>query len=96
MKDDSAALPTWSADGNGLYFTSGRAGSADIWMQRLEPATKHPAGEAQLVRRFPVVRHSIQLMDPKERRLAATRDRLVFPMTELAGSVWLMEPRDKQ
>jgi serine/threonine protein kinase/Tol biopolymer transport system component len=94
MKDDSAWLPTWAADGNALYFTSGRAGSADIWMQRLEPATKRPAGEAQLVRRFPFMRNSIAMMDPKERRLAATRDRLVFPMSELAGSVWLMEPRE--
>jgi hypothetical protein len=40
------------------------------------------------------MRHSIQLMDPRERRLAASRDRLVFPMSELAGSVWLMEPRN--
>jgi eukaryotic-like serine/threonine-protein kinase len=94
-KDDSAGLPTWSADGNALYFTSGRAGSSDIWMQRLEPATKRPAGEAQPVRRFPFMRHSIQLMDSKERRLAATRDRLVFPMSELGGSVWLMEPHKR-
>ncbi len=96
MKDDSAALPAWSADGNAIYFTSSRAGSADIWMQRLEPATKRPAGEAQVVRRFPFMRNSIILMDPIERRLAATRDRLVFPMSELAGSVWLMEPREQK
>ena len=34
-------------------------------------------------------------MDSIERRLAATRDRLVFPMSELAGSVWLMEPQKR-
>ena len=53
MKDDSAALPTWSADGNTLYFTSGRTGSSDIWMQRLEPAAKHAAGEANWCGGFP-------------------------------------------
>jgi Tol biopolymer transport system component len=93
--DDSASMPAWSSDGNILYFRSSRAGSLDIWMQRLNPATKHPAGEAQVVRRFPLMRHSIGLMDPKERRLAASHDRLVFPMSELGGSVWLMEPRNR-
>jgi Tol biopolymer transport system component len=92
-RDDSAAIPTWSADGNILYFTSGRAGTMDIWMQRLEPAAKRPAGEAEMVRRFPFMRHSIQLMEPDERRLAAAGDRLVFPISEAAGSIWLMEPR---
>jgi len=33
------------------------------------------------------------LMDEKDRRLAVTQDRLVFPMSDLAGSIWLMEPR---
>jgi hypothetical protein len=42
------------------------------------------------------MRNSIAMKDPKERRLSATRDRLVFPMSELAGSVWLMEPRATQ
>jgi Tol biopolymer transport system component len=93
--DDSASLPAWSADGSMLYFTSGRAGTPDIWMQRLEPSTKQPAGEAQVIRRFPFVRYSIRLMDEKERRLAVTQDRLVFPMSDLAGSIWLMEPREK-
>jgi Tol biopolymer transport system component len=92
--DDSASMPAWSSDGNILYFKSSRAGSMDIWMQRLNPSTKHAIGEAQVVRRFPFMRHSIQLMDPRERRLAASRDRLVFPMSELGGSVWLMEPRN--
>jgi Tol biopolymer transport system component len=93
--DDSAGLPAWAAGGDILYFTSGRAGTMDIWMQRLEPSTKRPTGEAQVVQRFPFMRHSLQLMDPKERRLAATRDRLVFPMSELDGSIWVMEPREK-
>jgi hypothetical protein len=83
----------WSWDGDVLYFTSSRAGTHDIWMQRLDPASKHPDGEAQLVRRFPSIRHSITLMDPREWRLTATRDRLIFPMSEITGSIWLMEPR---
>jgi Tol biopolymer transport system component len=94
--DKSAALPTWGGDGNTVYFTSGRLGSPDIWMQRLEPVTKHPRGEPQLIRRFPFMRHSIAAMAPNQQRLAATRERLVFPLSELGGSVWLMEPRPQQ
>ena len=50
-------------------------------------------GEAEVIRRFPFIGYSIRLMDEKERRLAVTRDRLVFPMSDLAGSIWLMEPK---
>lgn len=69
---------------------------ARVVVPNIHQPAKQPAGKAQLARRFPFMRHSIELMEPMERRLAATRDRLVFPMSELAGSVWLMEPRRKQ
>ena len=75
-----------------VYFISGRAGSFDIWMQRLEPETKQPRGEPQIVKRFPRTRHSMGLMTAEDRRLSVSRDRLVFPMSELGSAVWLMEP----
>jgi Tol biopolymer transport system component len=85
--------PTWGARGDVIYFTSSRLGSHDIWMQRLNPSTKQPLGDAQVVRRFPSVRYSLQLMTSNDRRLAASRDMLVFPMSEVSGNVWLMEPK---
>jgi Tol biopolymer transport system component len=85
--------PAWSPDGRILYFTSSREGSRDIWMQRLDTATKQPAGEPRLVRRFPSIRHSIGMMTADDRRLAVTRDGLIFPMNELGGAVWLMTPK---
>jgi len=85
--------PAWSLDGKILYFTSDRAGSLDIWMQRLALATKQPVGKAQIVRRFPLTRHSLALMQPQERRLVASKDRLVFPVSEARGSIWLMQPK---
>ncbi len=84
--------PVWNHQGTIVYFISGRAGSFDIWMQRLEPETKQPRGEPQIVKRFPRTRHSMGLMTAEDRRLSVSRDRLVFPMSELGSAVWLMEP----
>ena len=84
--------PVWNHQGTIVYFISGRAGSFDIWMQRLEPEMKQPRGEPQIVKRFPRTRHSMGLMTAEDRRLSVSRDRLVFPMSELGSAVWLMEP----
>ena len=88
----SDEAPAWDSGGNILYFISARAGSRDIWMQRLDPRTKRPVGDPQVLKRFPSVRHSLELMSPADRRLAAGRGVLVFPMSELSGSIWLMQP----
>ena len=88
----SDEAPAWDSGGNILYFISARAGSRDLWMQRLDPRTKRPAGEPRVLKRFPSVRHSLELMSPADRRLAAGRGVLVFPMSELSGSIWLMQP----
>ena len=88
----SDGTPAWDLGGNILYFTSAREGSRDLWMQRLDPRTKRAAGDPQVVKRFPSVRHSLELMHPLDRQLAARRGVLVFPMSELGGSIWLMQP----
>ena len=88
----SDETPAWDSSGNILYFTSFRAGSRDIWMQRLDARTKRAAGDPRVVKRFPSVRHSLELMHPLDRQLAAGPGSLVFPMGELSGSIWLMQP----
>ena len=42
----------WSPDGNLLYYLSDRDGFRCIWAQSLNPATKHPEGEAFTVLHF--------------------------------------------
>jgi Tol biopolymer transport system component len=93
ISDGGADLPAWNFTADSIYFISNRQGSWDLWMQRLDPATKRPQGEPQVVRRFPFMRQSLVMMGAAERRLSIGRDRLVFAVTELAGSVWLMEPK---
>ncbi len=88
--DDSD--PAWSPSGDALYFTT-RAGAAGaVRMQRLAAADKRPVGPPVSVRLFPTVRRSLDMMMASDRSLAVSADRLVFPLSELAGDVWLMEP----
>ncbi len=89
-------LPRWSPDGNTMFFTSDRDGFRCIWARRLDAKTKQTKGEA-----FPVVHlHKMQLslanLSLAEFELAAGKGRLVFPMGELRGNIWLMEPASQQ
>lgn len=50
------------------------------------------AEEPKLFHRFPLTRYSL---DEDEQRRAVSRNRVVFSMTEMTGSIWLLEPKDK-
>ncbi len=79
--------PTWSPDGNLLYFYSARAGFQDIWAQRLDPATKRPVGEPFVVLAFHSARRPLNPSLSK----AVTRDRLFWSMEEITGNIWVAE-----
>ena len=85
--------PRWGPNGNILYFLSNRERNLGIWMQRLDPSTKKPLGEPEPLRQFPFIRQSLETMDMLSLELAVGRDRLVLPVGELTGSIWLMEPK---
>ena len=68
-------------------MTSGAA-----WKMRRSGACM-ARGEAQVVRRFPTLRHSLDLMSFNDRQLSFGGGKLYFPMSELDGDVWLMRPR---
>jgi dipeptidyl aminopeptidase/acylaminoacyl peptidase len=44
--------PQFSPDGNTVYFTSTRDGYLCIWVQKLDPVTKRPVGEALAYEHF--------------------------------------------
>ncbi len=92
-RDEDAECPVWGAGDDRLYYTSMGAGSRDLWMQPIDAATKRPAGEPQLIRRFPSQRHSLGLMGTEDRQLAFGGDSLIFLMSELGGEIWILEPR---
>ena len=82
-----------SPNGNLLYFLSDRDGYRCIWMQRLDPASKRPVGEAINVYHF----HEPWLTStnryaPTWVGLALARDRIVVALDEISGNIWMMEP----
>jgi Tol biopolymer transport system component len=85
--------PAWSPDGNVLYFVSERDGFRCIWGQRLQPQTKHPVGDAFVVRHFHSARFSLRQIGSRGylTGLTAGDGALVFSMGELKGNVWLEE-----
>jgi Tol biopolymer transport system component len=70
-ESDGVGNPSWSPDGNLLYFISNRDGFSCYWAQRLDPVTKHPRGPA-----FPVY-HSHRARYPLG-AFSVARDRIVF------------------
>lgn len=86
-------LPVWAPNGRLIYFTSDRDGYRCIWATRLNPVTKRPLGEAFPVRHFHRIQHSLSAISLSEMTLTLGNNQLFFPMAELRGNVWMMEPR---
>jgi Tol biopolymer transport system component len=81
--------PRWSPDGNLLYVFSDRDGYLCIWAQRLDPATKHPKGDAFEVYHSATERDSIKKLGLAGIDMAVAQDRLVFNSGDLSGNIWM-------
>jgi hypothetical protein len=64
-----------------------------IWARRLNPLNKQPLEEPFAIWHFHEARRSLSTLRLFEFELAVARDKLVFPMRELRGNIWLMEPQ---
>ena len=84
--------PFWSPDGNLLYFISERDGFRCIWAQRLDPATKKPAGPAFVVRDFHTAWRSLSAVSGGVGQigLSILPDRMIFALGELTGNLWAL------
>ena len=78
-------------DGATLFFVSNRDGFHCIWAQKLEPATKHPAGVPFAVYHQHSARRSTIYVAGGLRRLAAARNKVVFTMGERTGNIWIAD-----
>jgi Tol biopolymer transport system component len=90
--DDS---PRWSPDGRTIYFVSGRSGFFNVWGIRFDPTSGKAVGEAFRVTAFENPR---QMMSPRLIQLigiSLAADRLVLPITEVSGSIWILENVDR-
>ena len=84
--------PFWSPDGELLYFTSNRDGFVCIWVQRLSPRTKEPQGQPFTVHHFHSARHSPALGGPTTWGMPLAQDKLVVPLGQTTGNIWMAEP----
>jgi len=82
--------PRWAPSGQTLYFISNRTGFFNVWGIRFDPAAGEAVGEAFRVTAF---ESPGQMILPNVRilELALAADRLVLPIMEVSGGIWILE-----
>ena len=86
--------PRWSPDGRTLYFLSNRNGFWNLWGRRFDPDEGRPVGEPFQVSRFD---SSLQMVrdNVSDVQVAITNRRLILPVTQISGAVWLLDNVDR-
>lgn len=82
--------PRWSPDGRIIYFISDRTGFFNVWGIRFDAATGRPVGEPFRVTAFDSPGQMI-LEDVRVMELALAADRLILPIMEVSGNIWILE-----
>jgi hypothetical protein len=90
LTDGSAtdAYPRWSPDGNTIYFTSDQSGAMTLFAQRLDPASRRPAGRPAALYR--IAKPSLRL-SPVAMWISVAQDRIVFSLEEVKGNIWMLQ-----
>ncbi|MDQ3684259.1 MAG: hypothetical protein M3430_01480, partial [Acidobacteriota bacterium] len=89
-----ADKPRWSPDGKTIYFLSNQ-GSAffNVWGARFDPVKGETVGEP-----FQVTSSGIpsRMISPRmwDVEIDLSRERLVLPITEVTGSIWMLDNVD--
>jgi WD40-like Beta Propeller Repeat len=69
----------WSPDGNRILFLSRRDGHSCLYQQPLDPVSKRPRGEAEVVTHFHG-RDTVENLPEDTFRMSATKDGLIFSL----------------
>jgi len=85
--------PRWSPDGSLLYFMSMRDGFDCLWAQKLDPATKQPAGSPFAVHHMHGVRNSIAEVPPQYSAISVGEGKVAMPLADTRGNIWLLQPK---
>ena len=86
--------PRWSPDGKTIYYKSNRVTRFfNVWGIRFDPVRGKPLGEPFRVTSFD---SPGRMMLPQPQNLIAlSADRLVLPITEVTGSIWVLDNVDR-
>jgi len=83
--------PRWSADGRTVYYISNSGAFFNVWGRRFDPPSGQALGPPFRVTSF----NSPRLMISPDRissvGIAVAADRLVLPITEATGQLWVLE-----
>jgi Tol biopolymer transport system component len=88
FRDDK---PRWSPDGKILYFLSDRDGFRCFWAQRLDPATKWPAGPPFAIYHFHGANRSMLDVSLAVLEPAVARDQIMSNLAETTANIWMTE-----
>jgi Tol biopolymer transport system component/DNA-binding winged helix-turn-helix (wHTH) protein len=90
-----ADRPRWSPDGKGLYFW-GRQGSLyNVWALRFDDAQGIGVGAPFQVTHFDGRARQIATRDLGVSAQSVSRTRLLLPMTDTTGSIWMLDKMDR-
>jgi Tol biopolymer transport system component len=88
-----ADKPRWAPDGKTIYFVSNRDSAFfDVWGIGFDPEKGSTVGEEFRVTRFVDPGRRVQSLAISE--LGVSRDRLIVPILERSGSVWVLDQVD--
>jgi Tol biopolymer transport system component len=91
---DIDIAPTWSPDGNLLYFISERDGFRCIWAQRLHPDSRIAVDPPFAVQHFHTGARALLTnfrANPLQIGLSTSDRGIVYSLEELRGNIWTME-----
>ena len=86
--------PRWAPDGKAIYFVSNRTGFFNVWKVRFDPANGKPLDQPARVTDF---ESPTQMIIPNivQLEMALSSDRIILPMMETSGSIWVLENIDR-
>jgi Tol biopolymer transport system component len=86
--------PRWSPDGRKLYFISNRTGFFNVWSIGIDPTTAQPVGEPVRLTSYESPAQMI-LPDVRIMEMALSQNRLILPIMEVSGGIWVLENIDR-